>query len=262
MNSFALLKILANLIFPPASLAIAVMLALLLAIARWRRLAGVVLGLALAQTLVMSFPPVGDALTHILEDRSREAERRAAPCCYDAIVVLGGGVAPAHPPQRPYPDLTDSSDRVWLAARLWRRGTAPRIIVSGGSYNARDGGSQDTEAEAMRAFLLDLGVPSDAIVDEAKAINTIENIRNVKAIVGDGRVALVTSALHMPRALQLAARAGLNASAFATDYQAVAASRLPWDNWLPSLEGLRMSTAALKEIAALNFDFRRAALDR
>ena len=262
MTSFALLKILANLIFPPASLAIAVVLALLLAWARWRRMAWAVLGLALAQTLVLSFPPVGDTLTRILEDKARAAARQAAPCCYDAIVVLGGGIAPAHPPERPYPDLTDSSDRVWQAARLWRQGAAPRVIVSGGSYDARQGGTQGTEAAAMRAFLLDLGVPSEAIVDEAKAVNTIENIRNVKAIVGDGRVALVTSSLHMPRALQLAQRAGLKASAFATDYQAVAGSRLPWDNWLPSIDGLRMSTAALKEIAALNFDFRRAALDR
>ena len=44
-------------------------------------------------------------------------------------------------------------------------------------------------------------------MDEGKALNTIENIRNVRAMVGDGRVALVTSAYHMPRALQIA-RAG------------------------------------------------------
>jgi uncharacterized SAM-binding protein YcdF (DUF218 family) len=113
----------------------------------------------------------------------------------------------------------------------------------------------------MRVFLLDLGVPGEAITNEGKALNTIENIRNVRAIVGDGRVALVTSAFHMPRALQLAARAGLRAAAFPTDYQAVTENRLPWENWLPSVEGLRMSTAALKEIVALLFDFRRARLD-
>ena len=91
----------------------------------------------------------------------------------------------------------------------------------------------------MRVFLIDLGVPADAITDEAKALNTIENIRNVRAIIGKGRVALVTSAYHMPRALQLAARAGLDVGAFPTDYQAVPAVRLPWDNWLPSVDGLR-----------------------
>ena len=39
----------------------------------------------------------------------------------------------------------------------------------------------------MRAFLIDLGVPADAITDEGKALNTIENIRNVRAIIGNGQ---------------------------------------------------------------------------
>ena len=47
------------------------------------------------------------------------------------------------------------------------------------------------------------------IVDEGTSVNTIDNIRNVRAIVGNGRVALITSAYHMPRALQLAALAKL-----------------------------------------------------
>ena len=110
----------------------------------------------------------------------------------------------------------------------------------------------------MRVFLIDLGVPAEAITDEGKALNTIENIRNVRAIIGNGRVALVTSAYHMPRALQLAARAGLDVGAFPTDYQVVPAVRLPWDNWLPSVDGLQLSNMALREIIALNLDYRRS----
>src|SRR4051812_41515920 len=234
MTSFALLKILANLIFPPASLAIAVVVALLLVLARRRRLAGIVLGLAIAYTLLLSFQPVADALVGSLEARAREAERQAPPCCYDAIVVLGGGVSPPHPPEKPWPDLHEGADRCWQAARLFRRGVAPRIIVTGGSFLATQGGPASTEAEAMRVFLVDLGVPADAITEESKALNPIENIRNVRAMVGDRRVALVTSAVHMPRALQLAALAGLNVAAFPTDYIAVRAARPPWENWLPS----------------------------
>jgi uncharacterized SAM-binding protein YcdF (DUF218 family) len=261
MDAYVLLKFLANLILPPAALGVGVVLTLLLLLARRRRLAVTVLVLSLAYTLVLAYQPVGDLLMNQLEDQAREAERQAPPCCYDAIVVLGGGIAAAHPPERPLPELTDNADRIWQAARLWRRGAAPRIIVSGGTFSPGNEAAT-TEAEAMRVFLLDLGVPSEAITDEGKSINTIENIRNVKAIVGDGRVALVTSAFHMPRALQLARRAGLNAAAFPTDYQVLALPRMPWENWLPSVEGLRLSTSALKEIVALNFDFRRSELDR
>jgi uncharacterized SAM-binding protein YcdF (DUF218 family) len=261
MDTFALLKILIALSLPPASLTVGVALALLLVMVRWRRLAALVLGLAIAQTLILSFPPVGEALMRHLEDRAREAERRASACCYDAIMVLGGAIAPAHPPERPLPELHEGSDRVWQAARLYHRRVAPRIIVTGGSYDAQHGGGSSTEAEAMRIFLLDLGVPPTAIVEEGQALNTIENIRNVRAMVGNGRVALVTSAFHMPRALQLAARAKLDVAAFPVDYQSITVGRMAWENWLPSLATLLMSTQALKEIAALNLDFRHSTLD-
>lgn len=262
MDTFAFLKIVSTLVTPPASLAVGALLALGLAAVRLRRLAVLVLGLAVVHVIILSFQPVSDALMGSLESRARAAAALAPACCYDAIVVLGGGIAPAHPPDLPDPHLNDGADRIWHAARLWKRGIAPRIIVSGGSFLAKHGGLPTTEADAMRLFLLDLGVPSDAITDEGKALNTIENIRNVRAIVGKGRVALVTSAYHMPRALQLAARAGLDAGAFPTDYQVVPETRLPWDNWLPSIGGLGQSNIAIREIAALNLDYRRSSLDR
>lgn len=259
MNTFAVLKILANLIFPPASLAVAVVVALVLTLCRWRRLARLVLGLAIAETLILSFQPVGDALMRVLEDQARAAAQQAPACCYDAIVVLGGGISPANPPEQPYPDLNENGDRMWEAARLFRHGVAPRIIVTGGSYTEH-GGPVGTEAEAMRAFLVDLGVPSEAILDEPKAQNTIQNIGNVRAMVGNGSVALVTSAYHMPRALKLAARAGLKVGAFPTDYQAIPSVRLWWDNWMPSIDGLGLSIMAIREIIGANLDFRSASL--
>jgi uncharacterized SAM-binding protein YcdF (DUF218 family) len=259
MNTFAVLKILATLMFPPASLAVAVVVAGVLALVRLRRLARTVLILGIAETLILSFQPVGDSLMRLLEDQARTAARQAPACCYDAIVVLGGGISPAHPPEQPDPDLNENGDRMWEAARLYRRGLAPRIIVTGGSF-VEHGGPSGTEAEAMRIFLLDLGVPAHAILDEPKAQNTIENIGNVRAMVGDGRVALVTSAYHMPRAVKLAALAGLKVGAFPTDYQVTPSVRLWWDNWLPSIDGLGLSIMAIREIMALTLDFRSASL--
>ena len=262
MDTFAFLKIAALLLTPPASLAVGALLALVLAAFRLRRLALLVLVLAVGHVVLLSVPLVSDVLMGSLERQTRAAEAAAPACCYDAIVVLGGGVGPAYPPELPDPHLNEGADRVWHAARLWKRGLAPRIIVSGGSFLAQHGGPPATEADAMRMFLVDLGVPADAITDEGKALNTIENIRNVRAIVGKGRVALVTSAYHMPRALQLAARAGLNVGAFPTEYQVVPTIRLPWDNWLPSVGGLSESNLALREIVALNLDYRRSNLDQ
>jgi uncharacterized SAM-binding protein YcdF (DUF218 family) len=262
MDTFAFLKFASILVTAPASLAIGALLALMLVLFRRRALALLVLGLSATHVVVLSFPPVADLLMGPLERQARAAEASAPSCCYDAIVVLGGGMGVAHPPEIPNPQLDDGADRVWHAARLWKRGLAPRIIVSGGSFLAQHGGPPTTEAEAMRAFLIDLGVPADAITDEGNALNTIENIRNIRAIVGSGRVALVTSGYHMPRALQLAARAGLNVGAFPTDFQAVPVARSPWEEWLPSVGGLSQSNLALREIVALKLDYRRSSLDR
>jgi uncharacterized SAM-binding protein YcdF (DUF218 family) len=112
----------------------------------------------------------------------------------------------------------------------------------------------------MRQFLLDLGVPADAIVEEAKSVNTIENIANVRAMVGDKRVALITSAYHMPRALQLAALAKLDVAAFPTDFRSLRDARPTWENWIFSSDALDISIAALREFIAMTLDIRARSL--
>ena len=254
MEMFVVLKFLVQLALPPASLAVGLVVAIALALLGLRRLARLVAVLAVAELLVLAMPPVADALVAPLQDEACAAAKAAPACCYDAIVVLGGGIGPAMPPGVPEPYLTDSADRIWHAARLYHRGLAPRIIASGG------GAAEMSEAEAMRQFLTDLGVPAQAIVLEANSLNTIENIRHVRTLVKDGRVALVTSATHMPRALRLARTAGLNVAAFPTDWSSSAEDRASWENWLPSLGALSDSTIALKEILANAFDRRGASL--
>ncbi len=186
--------------------------------------------------------------------------RRLGRRCYEAIVVLGGSIVPAVPPLRPDPKLSDSSDRVWHAARLFHRGLAPRIVVSGGSYAVQTGQAPptQTEAMAMRQFLLALGVPDERIVMEGRSLNTIENMLETRALVGTAPVALVTSAYHMPRALRLARQAGLSAAAFPTDWQVLPETTPWWEYLWPSAGALVVSGIALKEYLALAFDKRGA----
>lgn len=81
----------------------------------------------------------------------------------------------------------------------------------------------------------------------------VENNHLVRALVGDKPVALVTSAGHMPRALDLARRAGLNVAAFPVDFRALRGIRPWWDNWIFSTDTLALSGVALREVAALTF---------
>jgi uncharacterized SAM-binding protein YcdF (DUF218 family) len=257
MDTFVALKFLGRLALPPASLLLGLVLAGLLRLIGFRRLARVVVVLAVGQILLMSLPPVADLLVMPLEREARAESAKAAACCYEAIVVLGGAVTPAIPPYLPDPQLTDSSDRVWLAARLFRRGVAPRIIVSGTGFQGEQPAAM-TEAGAMRQFLVDLGVPAEAIVQEGKARNTLENVAFVRELVNDKPVALITSAYHMPRAMRLARRAGLEAFAFPATWFAPADARTAWENWLPTLDALSTSVTALWEYMALAFDRRGA----
>ena len=256
MNTFVILKILATIIVPPASLAIGVLLWLLMRVAGWRRLAAVTLGLAIFQTLILSFPPVSGMLTGRLEAKARQLVAANQPCCYEALVVLGGGIMPASPPYTMEPELTDASDRIWLAARMYHAGAAPKIIVSGGSFIEQQGGPATTEAMAMRRFLLDLGVPDDVIVSEGRALNTIENIRNVRSIVKGGRVAIITSAFHVPRAAKLATQGGLDFAIFGVDWSVPSDATVWWDVWLPSVGALGEANIAIKELVALSLDRR------
>lgn len=260
VTGFIALKILAYLASPMGVFTAGLVAAAMLALLRLRRLGRLVAVLAIAQLLIFSLSAVSNALLRPLEDEARAEAATAPACCYDAIVVLGGGIGPAVPPLRPDPELFDSSDRVWHAARLFHRGLAPRIIVSGGSYAVEMGeaSATQTEAMAMRQFLLALGVPEDRIVMEGRSLNTIENMRETRALVGTGRIALVTSGYHMPRALRLARKAGLVAEAFPTDWQVIPASVPFWESQWPSVGALGASGQAIKEHLAMAFDNRSA----
>src|SRR5260370_26295670 len=100
MGTFVLLKTLSSLAMPPASLAVALALGMALALFGWRRLARWLVALAIAELLVMSFPPLADAMIKYLEDQARVAELATPRCCYVSIVVLVGAMSPAPPPAR------------------------------------------------------------------------------------------------------------------------------------------------------------------
>lgn len=116
----------------------------------------------------------------------------------DAIVCLGGGIDAATNEVRGV-NICPGTDRVWMAARLWKSGKAPKIICTGPKCKA-----------STRDLLLDLGVPESAITFLEDARNTEEEAKRIVRLCGDEveggggqrnlSVLLVTSAFHMRRA--------------------------------------------------------------
>lgn len=210
-----------------------------------RRLGFVVGVVALGWLWVWSTPLVSDALRGWIENQAGPRSIDRLPHS-EVMVVLGGGISGPRPPFRLDPDLNSSADRVWHAARLFRAGKATRIILAGGEVSTGNG----SEAEAMRLFLLDLGLPDAAIVLESTSINTLENARNTAEMLaaeGVEEVILVTSALHMPRARKRFDAMGVKVIPAPTDFE-VSGQRFHPLRLLPAVTELQGSTRAIKEV--------------
>ena len=163
----------------------------------------------------------------------------------DAIVVLGGAVSPPEAPRSDV-DLDSAADRVWHAARLYHAGKAPLIVLSGGSDPAV---SRMSEAEAMQLFLRDLCVPDSAMLLETRSRNTRQNAEYSSQLLRAHKlnhILLVTSALHMQRALGEFSVQGLQVTPAGTDVEGVQPPPIPW-RYLPDAESLAASARALKE---------------
>lgn len=150
---------------------------------------------------------VPDFLAHQLEWQHLPAPEwsldRAATntAAADAIVALGGCLYPQEVP-RQTPKLNEAGDRVAYAAMLYRKGMAPIIICSGGHTPMQVPGK--SEAHDMAKWLELTGVSTNAIVLEEQSKSTLENATFTAPILRERkcrRILLVTSAMHMPRAL-------------------------------------------------------------
>lgn len=98
------------------------------------------------------------------------------------------------------------------AVSLYRRGYAPNIIVSG----AKGEDEKISEAEAMRNYLVQQGIPPECIHLEAASFNTYQNLANSKIIMerlGYRQAVIVSSASHIRRAVALAQTLGMEVSA-------------------------------------------------
>ena len=120
----------------------------------------------------------------------------------DVIVVFGARANADGTPSRAL------ADRVRTACDLYRAGLAPRILMSGGP-----GEGATTEPRAMRILAERLGVPANAIVEDAAGLNTDATVRNTpRALpVRPARALVVSHFYHLPRIKMAYQRSGIDA---------------------------------------------------
>jgi len=161
----------------------------------------------------------------------------------DIIILLGGSLSPGEP----YPDLGEASDRVIHAYRIYKAGLGPKILISGGNVFP-DG--RVSEGEALADLLVSLGIDRTAIIVEGASRNTYENARETEQIWQRENFKtglLVTSSMHMPRALAVFKRAGFAVMPASTDMRS-GRSLPPFPlSILPDAGCLDQASQAIKE---------------
>ena len=111
---------------------------------------------------------------------------------FDTIIVLG---TPARPDGTPSPE---QRERTLEGVREYKAGVAPTLIFTGGSAH-----NQFIEAHIMATLAEAQGVPSNAILEEGRAQNTIQNIFYSQRIMAEhnwNSAEVVSSPSHLPRA--------------------------------------------------------------
>ena len=220
-----------------------------------RRIAVGLFAFAMVWLWGWSTPLVAHTLDRSLSNRYAFQPAEALPAA-DAIVLLGAGARP-NPIARFHPDMDAAVDRIWHAARLYRAGKAPVIIVSHG-FRWLGGRRPDDPrpAQAAQALLLSLGVPDSAIVIEQRSRNTRENAlyaAKLSAEQGIRKMLLTTSAWHMLRAEAAFRQVGLAVVPAATDYLPpyLRAKSRWYFQFIPNVGALAVASRSLREYLGL-----------
>ncbi|OOG64382.1 hypothetical protein B0E46_06870 [Rhodanobacter sp. B04] len=222
------------------------LLAMLLALLRWRRCSRALIALALILLLAVGCGPVP---TWLLA-RLQAAYAVDAPPVWgqrNAIVLLGAGTVRVVGNGQVEASLL-AYGRIDKAAALYRAcrlgGRQCKVEVSGG--DARAFGK--SEAAIYADQLRQLGVDADDVMLESRSMNTWQNAQFSAPLLkawGADRVLLVSSGFHLRRGMLYFTHFGIQATPMRADYASGIAS------WSPLSYNFAMADLALHEYAGI-----------
>ena len=239
-------KILPLFVMPLGVVSLLLLLALAFLRSKKLRTAAGLLVLGLLVLWTASTPFVAGQLYRHMESRYPPTAMENIPV-RGCMIVLGGALGAALPP-RVDVDMGEAIDRIYKAAALYRAGKAPVVIVTGGNQPWSE--SMIAEADLIRDLLIEWGVSKEAIFLEGSSRNTRENAlysKNILDTVSCDNALLVTSAVHMPRAVAAFHSVGVNVTPVSTDVRAIDSGLPGVMDFVPSTDALAMTSDAIRE---------------
>lgn len=122
-----------------------------------------------------------------------------------------------------------------------------KIIVSGTSWLD----PEKNPAKGTKEYLSERGILPEDIILEDKSRNTFESAKNIKEMVDTEPFFLVTSAYHMPRAMEIFQKIGTNPIPVPTDFKIEKDYNL--FSFFPSAKNLEKSDLAFHEYFGILF---------
>ncbi len=233
-------------------------------------------GLAVFASLFFSLEPIYE----IAAKKWSEGYPWTVPAgkTYQYGIVLGG--CSYWDWERNRPEFGGNVDRLTEGIQLYHKGIIRKLVIaSDGSIIQRDDPTkQSGNPTAMTDYLIRLGIPRQDIILETKATTTHENAIFIKTLLDEhakraiqvssskfqveppspgkksslsredlgGSLLLITSSIHMRRALMAFEQEGIHADPYVTD--CIVKVKGKEDRWLPSLHVIRDWQALLHEI--------------
>lgn len=211
---FLLKKILGDLLMPVPIALLLLCWALLLMLRRKTRWLGfIVVVMVTAILFVASYAPLTNQFISRFESQIPQYQPTGA--AIDYIAVLGSW----HQSVTTQPVTSELNPtaivRLAEGIRIYRLNPGSRMIFTGYRGVLKD---QVSYPEKLRELAVSLGVPAADILVLNGPQDTREEAQLLAAEFSDQTLVLVTSAIHMPRALLLFNQAGLNPIPAPTDY--------------------------------------------
>lgn len=247
---FYLKKILQALFLPHPLILILMAVSLILVLRRRKR-AWILLAVSILFFYLLSIGPVSDGLARGLENRYPSPGQ--IPEGLTNVVVLGGGTLNLGADLPPESRLGRSAlSRALTGVRWLRRLEDGRLILSGGGWRGEK--MEETSSLLMKNLAMDMGVEENRIVISPGSRDTREETQALKELLGKGPFLLVTSGFHMPRAVRLFRRLGMDPVPAPSDLRGQRRAGYDFFDWMPQPQSFFNSSLVCKEYLGLFLD--------